>query len=412
MSRRFEKLTRKEIDKLNPGKRLSERGITVERPADGDLRWSIGVMVDGHRIHRVIGLASEGVTRTQAEQFIEKVKTDAREGRLSLPKGRKLALTFSDAATDYVTRLKEEGGKNIKTKARQLRMYLIPAFGAMRLDRITTFTLGQYRKQRLEAGAAVATINREFATLSHILTKAVEWKWLDRVPCRPQRSEEPKGRIIALTSAECESRPARAADNDTALMAAAIGSSDPDLWLFVAFGLNTAMRHAEILAVRWDELDIERRRLFIADILRREREMRDDGEEWVFPSPHSDTASGHRASMRVSFKAAVISAGLDPATVTPHVMRHTAITNLVQAGVDLPTIQRISGHKKLAMVLRYAHVHDQHIDEAIRALGRTLLEQGGNEAGAPITQELHRRHPRAPNVRLAGAAKKRIALSV
>jgi site-specific recombinase XerD len=32
-------------------------------------------------------------------------------------------------------------------------------------------------------------------------------------------------------------------------------------------------------------------------------------------------------------------------------MRHTAITNLVKAGVDLPTIQKISGHKRLAMVI-------------------------------------------------------------
>ncbi|WP_202944828.1 tyrosine-type recombinase/integrase [Nitrosospira multiformis] len=28
-----------------------------------------------------------------------------------------------------------------------------------------------------------------------------------------------------------------------------------------------------------------------------------------------------------------------------HTLRHTAITHLVQAGVDLPTVKRISGHK-------------------------------------------------------------------
>ena len=76
--------------------------------------------------------------------------------------------------------------------------------------------------------------------------------------------------------------------------------------------------------------------------------------------------------------------------VTPHVMRHTAITALVQAGVDLPTIQKISGHKTLAMVLRYAHVHGQHIDRAIEAIGRTLPELSANKTGSTITQELHR----------------------
>jgi hypothetical protein len=49
-------------------------------------------------------------------------------------------------------------------------------------------------------------------------------------------------------------------------------------------------------------------------------------------------------------------------------MRHTAITALVQAGVDLPTIQEISGHKTITMVLRYAHVHGQHIDRGIKVI--------------------------------------------
>jgi len=40
----------------------------------------------------------------------------------------------------------------------------------------------------------------------------------------------------------------------------------------------------------------------------------------------------------------------------PHVMRHTAITSLVPAGVDSSTIQRISGHRTLIMVMRYVHL--------------------------------------------------------
>jgi integrase len=97
------------------------------------------------------------------------------------------------------------------------------------------------------------------------------------------------------------------------------------------------------------------------------------------------------------FRDAVKAAGLDAALITPHVMRHTAITKLVQAGVDLPTIQRISGHKTLAMVLRYAHVHGRHIDEAIRAIGRTIPQRLANETAGTITQELHRR-PGAANL--------------
>ena len=69
---------------------------------------------------------------------------------------------------------------------------------------------------------------------------------------RPRSLPEGEGRIIALTDPEC-----------AALLQAAIGSSDPDGWLFVAIGLGTSMRHAEILRIRWEQFDLPRRRLFI-----------------------------------------------------------------------------------------------------------------------------------------------------
>jgi hypothetical protein len=78
---------------------------------------------------------------------------------------------------------------------------------------------------------------------------------------------------------------------------------------------------------------------------------------------------------------------------------------LVQAGVDLPTIQRISGHKTVAMVLRYAHVHGQHIDQAIRAIGRTLPQPTENKTGRTITQELHTPAEKAPVGRITNGQK-------
>src|SRR5215831_11019200 len=112
MALRFFCLDRPAIRRLGPGRKITEHGITVERLADGDLRYSVNIMVDGQRIHRVIGRESEGVTRTQAEEFIEKARSDAREGRLSLPRGRKLHLTFGAAVDLYLKRLREIGGKD------------------------------------------------------------------------------------------------------------------------------------------------------------------------------------------------------------------------------------------------------------------------------------------------------------
>lgn len=372
---RPDRLNRSQLRSLERGKKVSARGITAERLPDGDVRFSVNVMVDGQRIHRVIGRESEGVTLSQAELFLETTRSRAREGRLDLPVARKLHRTFAEAADSYLERMEASGGKNLVPKRTHLRLHLKPYFGSMRIDRLTDFTLRTYQKKRAEAGAATATINRELATLSHFLRSAVKWKWIsaDRMPAIDKEAEQQQP-MVALTDAQAEK-----------LMRAAVADQDGRLWLFVAFGLNTAMRHREILRVRYDQVDFASRRVFISEAkagsreqpitsalaaaLQRQRKMEDDKKGWVFPSLiPKQSAKGHRTNMARPFARAVVRAGLDPDRVTPHTMRRTAITRLVKAGVDLPTIQRISGHKTLAMVLRYVHVHGEHIDAAISAL--------------------------------------------
>ncbi len=97
-----------------------------------------------------------------------------------------------------------------------------------------------------------------------------------------------------------------------------------------------------------------------------------EGSPWLFPPAKSKR--GHTVDISKPFRRAVATAGLDPIQVVRHTLRHTAITHLVQAGVDLPTIKRISGHKTLAMVERYAHANGEHISAAMDKLeGRLKL---------------------------------------
>lgn len=122
--------------------------------------------------------------------------------------------------------------------------------------------------------------------------------------------------------------------------------------------------------------------LTAALIAERERQRRQGGgsdDDYVFrPGPGSKKP--HRASFASAFKRAVIRAGLDPALVTPHVMRHTSITALITSKVPLPIAQKISGHKTLAMLLHYHHDSDPKIDEAVDVL---------SPRKSAITQDLH-----------------------
>src|SRR3989338_3273660 len=128
MSVKFRKITRVNQRNLKAGEKLEEHGITFERLSNGDGRYKINIMVDGQRIHRVVGKESEGVTRLQAEELIATFRTDARHGRLNLPKGRKLQFSFAEAAKTYLLKLEEEGGKDIKAKTYRLDQHLTPFF--------------------------------------------------------------------------------------------------------------------------------------------------------------------------------------------------------------------------------------------------------------------------------------------
>ncbi len=278
-----------------------------------------------------------------------------------------MPLSFARAADEYVQRLEAEGGNNIPQKRQQLRAYLKPYFGSKHLDAITEFTIGGYKKTRQTAGAATGTINRELAVLNHLYSKAVDWKWITAKPFKVKLFAEGPGRIVVLSDDECR-----------LLLHAASNDQDHLTWLFVLFGLNTAMRHMEILRARFEDVDAERRRLFIPDAkagarhqpltrplveaIEKERAFLGVDEGWIFPSRTHD---GHRHKMKKQFRRTALRAGLDPVLITPHTMRHTGITRLVQNGVDLETVRRISGHRTLAMVLKYTHISDAHVDAAI-----------------------------------------------
>jgi integrase len=196
MALKFTSLTRLNARKLPPGQKLTEHGITLERLANGDGRYTVNIMVDGIQIHRVIGKESEGVTRQQAEDFIEKART----GRLNLPRGRKMVFGFRQAAEQYLTRLEQGAGKNIKQKRQQLEDHLVPFFEDKPLIKVSSFDVERFKKARLEAGVTPGTINRELAVLSHLFTRAVEWGWIDHKPVVIKRFKEERGRITYLTT--------------------------------------------------------------------------------------------------------------------------------------------------------------------------------------------------------------------
>lgn len=376
MTKRFELLTRPAMRALMPGQVITEHGIRFERLPDGDGRFSVAFRADGKRIHRVLGKESEGVTRSHAEKLIEQLKTEARTDRLNLPQGRKRAMDFEEAATVYLQRLKESDGKNIAKKDAHLKHHLTPFFRNQPLEKICETEIGRYKKQRKESGAAIATINRELATLSHLLNKGLDWAWIATRPRKIGLMKEDNARITALTSEECH----------RLLKAAQL--LDEQLYLFVRIGLSTGMRHMEILSVEIANIHLRNREIYLPKTKTGPRTQRissdlasfldwylrtscGEGQRWLFPS-RFPTKSGHRTSIDDAFRSAVKNAKLDPALITPHVMRHTVETRLAEEGVDIKTRMDLLGHKTHIMALRYDHATAQRVKDAADLLEQSL----------------------------------------
>lgn len=340
-------------------------------------------MVDGVRIHRVLGLESAGVTREACEAYIAKAKTESREGRLALPKGRKVALSFADAAKQYLRRLEEGAGKDMERKEAILRKYLIPFFGVTPLSKITSFDAERFKKHRLastsllggdshtregalEKPVAPATVQRELACLSHMMRKAEEWGWIATAP-QIRGIKLDNARLTYLTQNQVE-RMLEAAKADRSFA----------IYPYLLIGLETSMRMSEILSIRLEHIDLERRIIHIPEAKTGARDqpitgrvaayledrLKASSTGWLFPS----RKGCHMVNIRKPFRRVVEAAGLDPDVVTRHTTRHTAISHLVQAGVDLPTVQRISGHKDIKMVARYSHQNGAHLQEAMDKL--------------------------------------------
>jgi integrase/recombinase XerD len=139
----------------------------------------------------------------------------------------------------------------------------------------------------------------------------------------------------------------------------------------VALPLVAAERDPQMLMVR-GKGDKDRQiplsdpaRVAIAKWLHIRAAALDDSEtsRYLFPSRGR---TGHLTRQRFAqmLKEAALAAGIDPARVSPHVLRHAFASHMLEAGADLRSVQLMLGHADIATTQIYTHV----IPEKLRSL--------------------------------------------
>jgi integrase/recombinase XerD len=150
--------------------------------------------------------------------------------------------------------------------------------------------------------------------------------------------------------------------------------------------LATGIRVGELVSVRLEDLDFETGTISIAGKGNRERRVFVSDQHIAYllkcylaaralHAPEVDTylVNSRRRPATTQYVRKLIrragrKAGI-PRSVTPHMLRHSVASHLLEAGVDIRHVQVLLGHRSISTTQLYTHVADSGLREAVAAAG-------------------------------------------
>jgi len=317
--------------------------------------------------------------KTDAERWIQQTEAAIREGRhfkTTAAKKHTLGQLIDRYMSDVLPTKKkceQRQGAQLLWWKKQIGCYLLsditPALIAEQRDRLLK---GITKRGRLRSPS---TVVRYMAALSHAFTIAVkEWGWVEDSPLRKvTKPKEPRGRVRFLDEEE-----------RVKLLQACKESTNSYLYIIVMFALSTGMRQAEILNLKWSDVDFEKERVILQEtkngeirqvaivghaleLLKQLDRFRRIDSNYLFPGRFSRKPIDIRSAWETAVKKAEI------ANLRFHDLRHSCASYLAMNGASLAEIAEVLGHKTLSMVKRYAHLSETHVTGVITRMNEKIF---------------------------------------
>ena len=269
--------------------------------------------------------------------------------------------------------------KTLDKAQRTVKLHLEPFFGQLRASQVTTALVKEYIADRMDAGAAHATINRELSAIKRMYNPASQ----HTPPKVAQVSHIPMLKESNIRKGFFE-------HEDFLAVRAALPEHLKGL---ITFGYKTGWRISEITGLTWDCVDMksgiirlepgeaknsEGRTAYADDelkgVLRAQFSVRNLACPYVF----------HRKGQRIfrfdkAWKSACKAAGV-PGKLF-HDLRRTAVRNMVRAGVPETVAMKVSGHKTRAVFDRYDVTSGDDLKRAAAQLQEYINNQNGHKKG-------------------------------
>lgn len=296
----------------------------------------------------------------------------------ALEVGRVEVPTFKEYANKWFDTYKKPKLKptTLQGYRSNMKMHLFPAFGEMRLDDITVDTVQQFLNDRVKL--AKNTVHTMFVLFSEIMDSAFEDRYIQSNPAKSKR--------ITIPSTKKKERQALPPEQ-LRLIIAQISEKLTDVTerRLMALLLFTGMRRGEVMGLRWEDIDFEKRLIAVNRAVSYttnqpiistpktksgKRVIPLDDQLADFLMPHLDTGyviGGKEPPTLMVTRRLLrnLEKKIDMFGATPHVFRHSYISALAEAGVDLKTIQQISGHSNVTTTMGiYAHTRLGLVQEA------------------------------------------------